>query len=81
MFACKAKHFFPEVLGRRAMCHCVTSQSDSWTLVTCLTGAGAEIAGGAEDAAGAEAGGGRTTTSSDDEGEARGDRSTTGVVL
>ena len=69
------------------MCHCVTSQSDSWTLVTCLTGTGAEPAGGAEDAGGAkdaggaEAGGDKTTTSSDDEGEAGGDRSTTAVVL
>ena len=63
------------------MCHCVTSQSDSWTLVTCLTGTGAELAEGAKDAGGAEAGGDKTTTSSDDEGEAGGDRSTTGVVL
>ena len=40
-----------------------------------------ESAGGAEGAGGDEAGGDRITTSSDDEGEAGGDSSTTGVVL
>ena len=79
-----AKHLFAEVFNTRTMCHCRTSQSDSWTLVTCLTradatkvvvaGAVATASAGGAGAGGAEAGGDNTRTSSDEVGEGGGER-------
>ena len=77
-----AKHFFAEVLGTRAMCHFLTSQSDSCALVTCLTEprstppelSDTELGGntgevGAAGATGAVRGGERTRMSSNEDGD------------